>query len=204
MGVVALIIKRARAGLGLLLTILVLVAGTTAIIAGTLGYSEAAATTAARQALSAPDPTQAGIRVQTRLAEDPSAQAAAAEQIIREEFAPTDVLLQRTVVSEPRSVTDHDGRLIVMAGPALTPDDADFTDRVEVVEGNWPQANDSDVVQGALHEGAAAQWEVGVGDQLDVSGTSVEVTATWRPADAQEAFWFGDPIPTAETVDSSV
>ena len=40
MGVVALLAKRARAGLGLLLTILVLAAGTTAIIAGTLGYSE--------------------------------------------------------------------------------------------------------------------------------------------------------------------
>lgn len=204
MGVAALIIKRARAGLGLLLTILVLVAGTTAIIAGTLGYSEAAATTAARQALSAPDPTQAGIRVQTRLAEDPAAQAEAAEQIIRDEFAPTEVLLQRTIVSEPRSVTDHDGKLIVMAGPALTPDDADFTDRIEVVEGSWPVADDSETVQGALHEGAAAQWEVGVGDQLDVSGTTVEITAIWRPVDTQDAFWFGDPLLEGGTVDGEV
>ncbi|USQ80320.1 hypothetical protein NF556_01260 [Ornithinimicrobium faecis] len=204
MGVAALIIKRARAGLGLLLTILVLVAGTTAIIAGTLGYSEAAATTAARQALSAPDPTQAGIRVQTRLADDPSAQATAADQIIREEFAPTEVLIQRTIVSEPRTVTDHDGKLIVMAGPALTPDDPDFADRVEVVEGTWPVGDDSDVVQGALHEGAAAQWEVGVGDQLDVGGTSVEITAIWRPMDAQEAFWFGDPLVEGGSADSQV
>lgn len=204
MGVVALIIKRARAGMGLLLTILVLVAGTTAIIAGTLGYSEAAATTAARQALSAPDPTEAGIRVQTRLSEDPETQATEAERIIREEFAPTEVLIQRTIVSEPRTASEHDGKLIVMAGPALTPDDADFTDRVEVVEGNWPQATDSEVVQGALHEGAAAQWEVGVGDEVDVSGTQVEIVATWRPVDAQAAFWFGDPLVEGGSADSQV
>ncbi|WP_109472450.1 FtsX-like permease family protein [Ornithinimicrobium cavernae] len=202
MGVLALVVKRARAGLGLLLTILVLAAGTTAIIAGTLGYSEAAATTAARQALSAPDPTEAGIRVQTRLAEDPGAQAAAAERIIREEFAPTEVHVQRTVVSEPRAVADHEGRLIVMAGPALSPQDPDFTDRIEVVEGTWPEPGDSAPVQGALHEGAAAQWEVGVGDRLDVSGATVEITAVWRPVDAREAFWFGDPLIEAGSSDS--
>ena len=204
MSVVALIIKRARAGIGLLLTILVLAAGTTAIIAGTLGYSEAAATTAARQALSAPDPTEAGIRVQTRLADDPATQSAEAERIIREEFAPTEVHIQRTIVSEPRRVTDHDGQLIVMAGPSLTPEDADFAERVEIAEGEWPSTADETAVQGALHEGAAARWDIAVGDQLDVSGTSVEVTAIWRPVDAQEAFWFGDPLIEAGSDDTQV
>lgn len=199
MGVLALVLKRARAGLGLLLTILVLAAGTTAIIAGTLSYSEAAATTAARHALSDAEPTEAGIRVQTRLAEDPAAQDSAAAVIIREAFAPTDVLIQRTIVSEPRSVTGQSGRLVVMAGTALTPEDPAFTERVEVVEGSWPSGGDSDTVsdtvQGALQADTATQWEVGVGDELDVNGTTVEITALWRPVDAREAFWFGDPLP---------
>ena len=204
MGVFALVLKRARAGLGLLLTILVLAAGTTAIIAGTLGYSEAAATTAARHALSDAAPSEAGIRVQTRLADDPAAQTTTAEAVIREAFAPTDVLVQRTIVSEPRSVTDRPGRLVVMSGAALTTGDPAFADRVEVTEGGWPAAGEGGTVQGALHASTAASWEVGVGDVLDVSGTPVEVTALWRPVDAQEAFWFGDRLAETGVDDGSV
>ncbi|USQ76507.1 ABC transporter permease [Ornithinimicrobium cryptoxanthini] len=203
MGVIGLIVKRARNGIGLLLTILLLAAGTTAIIAGTLGYSGAAATTAARAALEDADPTEAGIRVQTRLAADPQAQDAAAEQIIREAFAPTEVHVQRTIRSEPRSADGQSGRVIVMAGPALTPADPDFAERIEIVEGSWPQHSDS-LVQGALHAGAAEQWGVGVGDQLDVSGTVVQITAVWRPVDPEEAFWFGDPLAAAGSDGSTV
>lgn len=203
MGVIGLIVKRARNGIGLLLTILLLAAGTTAIIAGTLGYSGAAATTAARAALEDADPTEAGIRVQTRLAADPQAQDAAAKQIIREAFAPTQVHIQRTIRSEPRSVDGQSGRVIVMAGPALTPEDPDFGERIEIVEGTWPQHSDS-VVQGALHAGAAEQWGVDVGDQLDVSGAVVELTAIWRPVDPDEAFWFGDPLAATGSDDSTV
>lgn len=46
-----LILRLARADLALVFTIFVLVATTTLIIAGTVGYSRAAATVAARQAL---------------------------------------------------------------------------------------------------------------------------------------------------------
>lgn len=199
MGVIGLAIRRARAGFGLLLTILVLAAGTTAIIAGTLGYSEAAATTAARQSLTDAAPTEAGIRVQTRLAEDPTAQDAAAEQIIREAFAPTEVLIQRTIVAEPRRIEGVSERLIVMAGPALTTGGEGFADRVTVTEGSWPTAAPGDAtagtgVQGALHAGAAELLGVGAGDQLDVAGTLVEVTALWLPVDADAAFWFDSPL----------
>lgn len=203
MGFAALLAKRARAGLGLLLTILVLAAGTTAIIAGTLGYSEAAATTAARHALGDAAPTEAGIRAQTRLAEDPAAQDSAASQIIRQAFAPTEVLIQRTIASEPRTVADQDGRVIVMAGPALTAEDELFAERIEVVEGAWPQG-DSEPIQGALHAGAAEQWGVGVGDVLDVGGAPVELTALWRPMDPQDAFWFDDPLIEAGSSDGQV
>ena len=205
MGVIGLALKRARAGFGLLLTILVLAAGTTAIIAGTLGYSQAAATTAARASLEDAAPTEAGIRVQTRLAADPGAQEAAAERIIRQEFAPTEVLIQRTIVAEPRTVAGQSERLVVMAGPALTADGEGFAQRIDVTEGTWPSdpaSGDSagsagaavTPVQGALHAGAAGLWGVGVGDELDVSGTPVQITALWLPVDADAAFWFDNPL----------
>lgn len=203
MGVLGLVVMRARHGIGLLLTILLLAAGTTAIIAGTLGYSGAASTTAARAALEDAEPTEAGIRVQTRLAADAQAQDAAAQQIIREAFAPTHVHVQRAIRSEPRSVADQSGRLVVMAGPALTLADPDFAKRIQIVEGTWPAPSDS-MVQGALHAGAAEQWGVGVGDRVDVSGAVVEITAVWRPVDPEEVFWFGDPLAAAGADGSTV
>ncbi|RIK11712.1 MAG: hypothetical protein DCC50_14090, partial [Acidobacteria bacterium] len=57
-------LRRARASTGLLLTLLALVTATTAILAGAVGYSGAAATTAARQAITGAPPGEAGIRVQ--------------------------------------------------------------------------------------------------------------------------------------------
>src|SRR5690606_35133481 len=114
MGPLRLVLKRARAGFGLLLTILALTAAAVAIIAGTLGYSQAAATVAARQALTDAVPTEAGIRVQTRLADDPAAQDQAARRIIGEAFDPTAVQVQRTLVSEPRPVDGRDERLVVL------------------------------------------------------------------------------------------
>src|SRR5690606_29187075 len=79
-------LRRARASTGLLLTLLALVTATTAILAGAVGYSGAAATTAAREALAGAVPGEAGIRVQTRQAEDPQAQDAAARQRVAEAF----------------------------------------------------------------------------------------------------------------------
>ena len=189
-----LLLRRARAGAGLLLTILLLAATTTAIIAGTLGYSQAAATTAARAAVSGADPTEAGIRVQTRLAEDPQAQDAAARAAIEGAFAPAPVTVRRSLVSEPRPVAGRDERLVVTAGEALLPGPG-FTDLVEVSEGDWPAgAGGQGEVPGALHAGTAAAWGVGVGEVLDVGGTSVRVGALWRPVDPRASFWFGDPL----------
>src|SRR5699024_3797323 len=73
-----------------------------------------------------------------------------------------------------------------------------------VVEGTWPEPGDDEVIQGALHEGAAAQWEVAVGDELDVSGATVQISAIWRPVDAQGAFWFGDPLIEGGSSDGQV
>ncbi|HLS40443.1 MAG TPA: ABC transporter permease [Ornithinicoccus sp.] len=201
MGALRLVLRRAQAGLGLLTTILALTAAAVAIIAGTLGYSQAAATVAARQALTDAVPTEAGIRVQTRLADDPAAQDRGARQIIDAAFRPTSVRVQRTLVSEPRPVSDHEERVVVLASPSLTPEDPEFGTRVEVVEGTWPQA-DGDPVPGALHAAVAERWGVRVGDTLTVGQTPVVVEALWRPASTQDAFWFGDPLVVAGSRES--
>ena len=190
-------LRRARASTGLLLTLLALVTATTAILAGAVGYSGAAATTAARQAITGAPPGEAGIRVQTREAEDPAAQDAAARQRIDEAFAPAPVSVQRTVVSPPRPVTldgtTLEGDLVVLASEALSADDPDVDERVDIVEGGWPQAG-ADPVQGLLHAAPAAEWGVGVGDTVEVGGTPVAVVGLWRPVDPGDAYWFGDPL----------
>ncbi len=190
-------LRRARASTGLLLTLLALVTATTAILAGAVGYSGAAATTAARQAITGAPPGEAGIRVQTREADDPAAQDAAARGLIAEAFAPAPVTVQRTVVSPPRPVTADgtalDGDLVVLASEALTAADPDVGDRVDVVGGGWPQAG-ADPLQGLLHAGPAAEWGVDVGDTVEVGGTPVTVVGLWRPVDAGDAYWFGDPL----------
>ncbi len=190
-------LRRARASTGLLLTLLALVTATTAILAGAVGYSGAAATTAARQAITGAPPGEAGIRVQTREAEDPAAQDAAARQRIDEAFAPAPVSVQRTVVSPPRPVaqdgTSLEGDLVVLASEALTADAPDVDERVDVVEGTWPQAG-GEPVEGLLHAAPAAEWGVGVGDTVEVGGTPVSVVGLWRPVDPGDAYWFGDPL----------
>lgn len=193
-------LRRARASTGLLLTLLALVTATTAILAGAVGYSGAAATTAARQALTDTVPTEAGIRVQTRQAEDPDAQDAAARARIAEAFGEAPVAVQRTVASEPRAVqldgSALDGRLVVLSSPALSPEDPDVAERVEIVEGDWP-VDGSEPVQGLLHAATAAEWEVTVGDTLQVGSNPVTVTGLWRPVDAADAYWFGDRLVAA-------
>lgn len=204
MTALTLVLRRSRAGVGLLVTILALVTATTAIIAGTVGYSRAAATVAARQALTgADDPTEAGLRVQTRQAGDPRAQDAAARALIAEALAPAPVVVQRALASGPRPVSDREQKLQVVAGAALAPDDPGFGGRVEVVDGQWP-APGGTPTQGALHTGAATRWDLGVGDTLDVGGQQVRVTALWRPVDPGAAVWFGDPLAASGSTEELV
>lgn len=207
-------LARARAAAGLLLTLLALVAVTTGIIAGTVGYSQAAATTAARGALSSGEPTETGVQVQTRLAEDPETQDARARESIADAFAPAPVDIGRTVVTEPRPVQldgePLDGRVVLLGGPGLALDDQDsrVEELVSVVEGGWPATGHQAAEesprrgQGALHVGAAAAWEVSVGDLLVVEDREIEVTATWEPVDPQDAYWFGDDLARTGQVDS--
>ncbi|WP_151523941.1 ABC transporter permease [Serinicoccus kebangsaanensis] len=194
---------RARASWGLLLTLLALVTVTTSIIAGTVGYSAAAASSAARAALSQGEPTESGVQVQTRLAEDPQRQDQLARSTISDAFAPAPVSIGRLVVSEPRPV-EHDGQpldgeLVVTGGPELAPGEAPPADLVTLVDGTWPGAMAPDgspdaPAPAALHVGAAQTWGLAPGDVLVVADRALEITGTWQPVDPEDAFWFGDPL----------
>lgn len=209
-------LARARAASGLLLTLLALVTITTAIIAGTVGYSQAAATTAARGALSSGEPTETGVQVQTRLADDPEAQDALARETIAASFAPAPVDIGRTVVTEPRPAQldggssdggSLDGRVVLLGGPdlALGNGNSRVEELVTVVEGAWPAAGgtaEDEGGEGALHVGAATAWDVAVGDVLVVEGRQIEITATWEPVDPLDAYWFGDDLARTGQVDA--
>ncbi|KUG51943.1 hypothetical protein AVL62_08415 [Serinicoccus chungangensis] len=202
---------RARSSRGLLLTLLALVTVTTAIIAGTVGYSAAAASTAARGALTEGESTQTGVQVQTRLAEDPRRQDEQARRTITGAFAPAPVSIGRLVVTEPRPVgvdgADAARELVLVGGPELTLGEAPG-DLVTVLEGTWPPttgAGAGDGVDapapGALHVGAARALGVSVGDTVVVDDRAVEVTALWQPVDPADAFWFGDELVRAGATD---
>lgn len=197
-------LRRARASTGLLLTLLALVTVTTGIISGTIGYSQAAATTAARGALTSGEPTEAGVQVQTRLADDPHTQDSLAQAQITDIFAPAPVTITRTVVSEPRPVSAQstadpdasvEGRVVLYGSESLTTDNPEFADQVDVLEGSWPGAPaDDGPIPGALHASTAQGWGVGVGETLTVADRQVEITALWAPVDAQDPFWFADEL----------
>lgn len=97
---VRIALRRAGASLGLFLTLIALVAATTAVIAGTVGYTGAAATTSAQAAVGGEDGL--GVQARTRVADDPQRQDQVARQIITEVFAPAPV----RVVTDREQVPD--------------------------------------------------------------------------------------------------
>ncbi len=88
-------LRRAGASLGLFLTLITLVAATTAVIAGTVGYTGSAATTSAQAAVGGDEGL--GVQARTRVAEDPQHQDRVARRIIAEVFAPAPVVVTTAV-----------------------------------------------------------------------------------------------------------
>lgn len=85
--------SRARAALGLFLTLLALVAVTTGVIAGTIGYTAASASTSAREAVTGDQGL--ALEVRTRPAKDTAAQDALANKLLTEAFDPAPILVER-------------------------------------------------------------------------------------------------------------
>lgn len=171
----------------LLATLFALVAVTTGILAFALGNSGALATSAARSAIASADPSEAGVRAQTRVGPDVEAQDAIARAALAEGFAPAPIDIWTTLVTEPRPATTADGpldqRLILWSGAHLTPE-------VLQVDGTWLTAPG----EAALHAEAADTLGVEVGDVLTIDDVDLTVTALWRPLDPTAPGWFGEQL----------
>lgn len=179
--------RRARSSAVLMATLFALVAVTTGILAFALGNSGALATSAARAAIASADPSEAGVRAQTRVGPDVGAQDALARAALTEGFAPAPIDIWTTLVTEPRAATGSDGplaqRLILWSGSHLT------TDLLQV-DGVWPAS----AGEAALHAEAAGTLGVEVGDVLTIDDQELTVTALWRPFDATAPGWFGEQL----------
>lgn len=214
----ALAARRSRAQLGLLATIVLLAALIVATVGATVGYVQSAATAGAREALAGAPPAARGVQVQTRLADDATAQDVRVREVVETDLAGVPLIVDRTVRTEPLPLAASSGspggddtdpageglaadRAVLEVDPAL-PD-------VAAVTGKWPSAPG----ETALHAAAAETLGLGPGDVVVVDrsdtdpqsepGTELTVVGTWRPLDAEHPRWFDDPL-AVSGVDGSV
>ncbi|UTT61596.1 FtsX-like permease family protein [Microcella humidisoli] len=108
-------------------------------------------------------------------------------------FAP-----QPSIRSEPLEVAPFTDTVVLLS-------DASLLDRVEVVEGTWPQTPR----EAALHRRAADALDVRIGDRITLPAAGdepVEVTvaALWLPLDSSDPVWAGDPLVDSGRVGSAV
>ncbi|QHT55623.1 hypothetical protein GXP71_05655 [Cellulomonas sp. H30R-01] len=196
-----LLLRRARAQVGLLALVALLVAVVAATVAGTLAATLGGARDGARDALDAAGPDGA-LQVSTRRdADDPDGQRAAADDALRDALGDRPVHVSRTLRSLSLAVTAPDGsdRTLVLAT------EPDLADVAHVVDGAWPAGaggtagtvDDPDPT--ALHAGAADALGAHVGDALVVTADGgatrvLRVVATWRPDDPSDPRWVGDAL----------
>ncbi|MBD5787011.1 hypothetical protein IF650_12560 [Cellulosimicrobium terreum] len=201
----SLVVRRARAQGGLLVTILLLAAAIVATIGSTVGYVQSAATSGAREALSAASPTAAAIQVSTRLHPDPQAQDDRVRAVVAEQLPGVPLEVYRSVRTEPLDVS---GGPDVASGRAVLEVDPQIGSVAALVSGTWPARSGETSVQ----EDAAEALGVAVGDTLVVggsgeteaepadtstgadAGTELTVVGTWRPDDPSDPRWFDDPL----------
>ncbi|WP_199711227.1 P-loop NTPase family protein [Tessaracoccus antarcticus] len=145
---------------------LLVVITTSAIIAGALGYSSAAATSAARSALAGS--TRSAVVVSIGLGDDASRQDRSARAALLEGFAPARVDIISSIVSEPRNAildgTALAPRVVAIGGEWLTTGEAPPLFRL--VEGHWAAQGSLD---GALEVRTAAEAGAGTQTQGDRS-----------------------------------
>lgn len=204
-----LLLRRARAQVGLLSLVALLVAVVAATVAGTFAATLGGARDGARDALAAAGPDGA-LQVSTRLdADDPGGQRAAADDALQDALGGRPVHVSRTLRSLSLDVAGGDGadRTVVLAAePALA-------DVAHVVDGAWPGGTTAtagtpdDPDPTALHAGAAEALGAHVGDTLVVTADGgaarvLRVVATWRPDDPSDPRWAGDALVATGTGDA--
>lgn len=205
-----LLLRRARAQVGLLALVALLVAVVAATVAGTLAATLGGARDGARDALAAAGPDGA-LQVSTRLdTDDPEGQRTAADDALADALGGRPVEVSRTLRSLSLAVDAGDGeggRSLVLAA------EPDLARVAHVVDGDWPPAagtagttDDPDPV--ALHAGAADTLGVAVGDTLVVTADGgvqrvLRVAATWLPDDPDDPRWAGEALVATGTGDAA-
>ena len=172
-----LLLRRGRAQRGALLTLLVLTATVAAILAGSIGYTRAAGVATVRATLAEAAPHEAGVQVQTRLADDPEAQDAAVRETVAALLG-RQADVSRALWSEAVGAEADGQELRVVL--------AELPDGVVVSDGERPAPGELLVPEQAAEAGLAT------GSELVVDDVTLTVSGTWRPGD--ERAWFTDPV----------
>ena len=181
-----LVLRRARAQLGTLVTLLVLVASVAAILGSGVGHTRAAGVATVRATLDEAGPTAAGVQIRTRLAEDGAAQDAALRAVLAQRLDGVDLDVARSLRTEPATAE------LGPTEPAV---------QVRVVLGELPAAEDDIVVTGELPgagevlvpEQSMETAGLVPGSELTLRGTTLTVSGTWRAVDPEARVWFADP-----------
>lgn len=172
-----LLLRRGRAQRGALLTLLVLTATVAAILAGSIGYTRAAGVATIRATLAEAAPHEAGVQVQTRLADDPEAQDAAVRETVAALLG-RQADVSRALWSEAVGAEGNGQKLRVV----LT----ELPDGVVVSDGERPAPGELLVPEQAAEAGLTT------GSEIIVDGVTLTVSGTWRADD--ERAWFTDPV----------
>ncbi|MDR6906776.1 hypothetical protein J2X63_002462 [Agromyces sp. 3263] len=194
----------ARAGvLGSIAAVVFLLAGLgTAVVDSVSG----AATTGLREGLAAASGADGAARWQIRVAADPDAQAEAAASVLDRMLTRHGATWRRSVETAPVDAV-ADGQAF---GAVLLADEG-VPERAELLTGAWPgdaqadaAAAEADALPATLHADAASALGLQPGDLVELQdGDGPErllVVGTWRPLDANEPAWFGEPVIATGTV----
>lgn len=193
--------RRSAAQSGLLATVCAVALVLSGILVGLGGYLDISATENTRSAFANAGPTAAALQVETKLADDATAQSTAATDLLSREFAGVantvhrsleDFPLAASLNGEPLTIPGDtsEARVTVGSNPALE-------DNATIVAGAWPKATSGTTISGVLQADAAKALGIAVGDQLGF-GTGedavvVTIVGTWLPKDAEDPLWFSNP-----------
>jgi hypothetical protein len=199
-----LAMRRSGAQLGLLATVGAVALVMTALVAGITGYLDFSATVNTRALLADVPATASSIRVETKLADDATTQARAADALFAKQFSGTPVEVTRTLSDFPLPATRGDAPITRTDGSDVrvtVASDAGLEANATLVSGAWPAASASDGTpespySGAMQADAAKAIGLAIGDAIAVgSGSdtkSITIVGMWRANDADSQRWFSD------------
>ncbi len=196
--------RRSRAQSGLLATIGAVALVLTALVVGLVGYLDFSGTINTRELVAKSDATARALRVETKLADDASAQNSGAMKVFDSKLSGVPIVVTRTLADYPLPATLN-GRQLTLdtedEARITVATDPDLRHNAELVEGQWADETAGDgsadhPAPGVLQADAAQTLGLTVGDVI-VVGTgsdakSIRIAGTWRAKDASASRWFSE------------